>query len=148
MSDKKVFFIDLSYCNGCGNCQLACKDEHAWNDWMPYSKPQPATGHFWLKLDQETCGSAPKLRINYTPKMCNHCDNAPCLTAAKNNAVYRRDDGLIIIDPEKAKGQKELVDACPYGAIFWNDEEDLPQKCTGCAHLLDNGYKLPWCKRS
>jgi Fe-S-cluster-containing dehydrogenase component len=66
------------------------------------------------------------------------------MKAAKNDAVYRREDGLIIIDPEKAKGQKQIVDACPYGAVFWNEELDIPQKCTGCAHLLDNG-EIPHC---
>ena len=31
-------------CNGCYCCQIACKDEHVANDWMPYAKPQPDTG--------------------------------------------------------------------------------------------------------
>jgi len=145
---KKVFLIDLSYCNGCGNCQLACKDEHAGNDWPPYALAQPEIGQFWLKLDQKTCGSAPKLKINYKPRLCNHCENAPCIAAATGGAVYRREDGLVIIDPEKAKGQKQLADACPYGAIFWNEALSLPQKCTGCAHLLDNGGKMPRCVES
>lgn len=140
-----VFLIDLSLCNGCYNCQLACKDEHVDNDWSPYAKPQPETGQFWLKVDQKTCGTLPKLRINYTPKLCNHCRNAPCIDAAKDGAVYRREDGLVVIDPKKAAGQKQLVDACPYGAIYWNEELNLAQKCTGCAHLLDNGWKLPRC---
>ena len=140
-----VFYIDLSYCNGCGNCQLACKDEYVENEWMPYSMPQPETGQFWIRLTQKTCGSAPKVRIDYMPVMCGHCDNAPCIDASENGAVYRRDDGIVIIDPERAKGQRQIADACPYHAVFWNEELDIPQKCTGCAHLLDNGYKLPRC---
>jgi NAD-dependent dihydropyrimidine dehydrogenase PreA subunit len=51
----------------------------------------------------------------------------------------------VIIDPVKAQGQKHLVDACPYGAIWWNEEHTLPQKCTLCAHLLDEGWKEPRC---
>ena len=66
------------------------------------------------------------------------------MKAAKNGAVYKREDGLVIIDPEKAVGQKEIVDACPYGAVYWNEELSLPQKCTGCAHLLEEG-KAPRC---
>ena len=62
-----------------------------------------------------------------------------------NDAVYRRSDGIVIIDPEKSRGQKELVDSCPYGAIFWNEELQIPQKCTLCAHLLDKGWKEPRC---
>ena len=40
----KVMVIDLSICNGCHNCQIACKDEHVANDWTPIAKPQPDTG--------------------------------------------------------------------------------------------------------
>jgi nitrate reductase beta subunit len=82
-------------------------------------------------------------------EMCQHCDNAPCLAAAKNGEVYRRPDGLIIIDPEKSYGQRHIMNACPYGAIYWNDDLNIPQKCTGCAHLLDNeGWTEPRCVQS
>ena len=64
--------------------------------------------------------------------------------AAAPDAVYRRDDGLVIVDPEKAAGRRDLVEACPYGAIFWNGELAIPQKCTGCAHLVDAG-EAPHC---
>ena len=60
------------------------------------------------------------------PVMCNHCDDAPCMKAAKNGAVRKRADGIVIIDPEKAKGQKKIMQACPYGAIFWNEEKQHP----------------------
>ena len=142
---SKVFVIDVARCSGCYNCQLACKDEHVGNDWKPYAAPQPDIGQFWLKINENVCGTIPKVKIHYIPKLCNHCENAPCIAAAKDGAVYRRDDGLVIIDPEKAVGQKQLLEACPYGAIYWNEELNLPQKCTGCAHLLDNDYKLPRC---
>lgn len=142
---SKVFCVDVAKCSGCYNCQLSCKDEHAGNDWTPYAKPQPDIGQFWLKLQENVCGSIPKVRIHYYPNLCNHCRNAPCIEAAKDGAVYRRDDGLVIIDPEKAAGQKQLADACPYGAIYYNEELNLCQKCTGCAHLLDNGHAVPRC---
>jgi NAD-dependent dihydropyrimidine dehydrogenase PreA subunit len=51
----------------------------------------------------------------------------------------------VIIDPEKAKGQKDIVASCPYRVIYWNEKLDLPQKCTMCAHLLDAGWKEPRC---
>jgi NAD-dependent dihydropyrimidine dehydrogenase PreA subunit len=37
------------------------------------------------------------------------------------------------------------VDACPYHAIYFNEDLNIAQKCTGCAHLLDNGWKVPRC---
>lgn len=141
----KVFVIDVARCSGCHNCQLACKDEHCENDWRPYAAPQPPTGQFWCKVTDHPRGSIPKVKIHYIPTLCNHCKEAPCLSATQNGAVYRRPDGLVVIDPEKAVGQKALAEACPYGAIYWNEDLSLPQKCTGCAHLLDHGYAKPRC---
>jgi NAD-dependent dihydropyrimidine dehydrogenase PreA subunit len=72
-----------------------------------------------------------------------HCDDAPCVTA--DGAVHKREDGLVIIDPVKAKGRKEIIATCPYGVIYWNEELGLPQKCTGCAHLMDDGWAETRC---
>ncbi len=68
----------------------------------------------------------PMIDIAYVPTMCNHCDDAPCV-AKGGGAVTKRDDGIVLIDPEKAKGRKDLVDACPYGHIWWNEEHQVPQ---------------------
>ena len=142
---RKAFVFDVARCSGCYCCQLACKDEHCGNDFTPIAAPQPDIGQFWIKVKDYVNGSAPKVAVHYVPEMCNHCEKCSLLAIAKDGDVYRREDGLIIIDPVKAKGRKELATACPYGAVYWNAELDIPQKCTGCAHLLDNGYKLPRC---
>ena len=145
----KVFVIDVTRCNGCYNCQIGCKDEHCGNDWMPYTKPQPDTGHFWGRLDERVRGTIPKVKIAYIFVPCQHCNNAPCISACKiENGIYRRPDGLVIIDPQKCTGCKNCVDACPYRAIYYNTDLNLAQKCTGCAHLLDRkeeAFKEPRC---
>lgn len=141
----KAIIVDLARCNGCFNCQLACKDEHCGNDWRPYAAPQPQTGQFWCEVKQRERGRVPVVAVAYTPTFCGMCDDAPCIAAAKDGAVYRRDDGIVVIDPEKACGQEQLVAACPHHRIFWNEDEQLPQKCTGCAHLLDDGWEKPRC---
>jgi len=110
---KRAFLIiDVARCEDCNDCFLACKDEHAGNDFPPYSAAQPRQA---------------------------------CLKAATGGAVYQREDGIVIIDPVKAKGQKAIVASCPYGAVWWNEELQVPQKCTFCAHLLDDGWKEPRC---
>ena len=38
-----------------------------------------------------------------------------------------------------------MVDACPYRVIYWNEEKNIPRKCTFCPHLLDEGWKEPRC---
>jgi tetrathionate reductase subunit B len=142
----KAFVIDLSICNGCYCCQIACKDEHCGNDWTPYAKPQPDTGQFWLGIKETVRGTVPKVMVSYLPMMCAHCDNAPCMKECKiEGAIYKRDDGLVVIDPEKCTGCQLCVDACPYDAIFFNSNLNIAQKCTGCAHLLDDGWEVPRC---
>jgi len=146
MTDKKAFVIDVSICNGCYCCQIACKDEHVGNDWMPYARPQPDTGQFWLKLNEFVKGTVPKVKMHYLPVMCMHCDDAPCVSACPiESVIYKRDDGLLIIDPEKCTGCRNCVDSCPYGAVYFNEGLNIAQKCTGCAHLLDDGWKEPRC---
>jgi len=146
---KYAMAIDLNYCTGCYNCQIACKDEHVGNEFPPIAKSQPTFGHFWMSIKEvERVYSPSNIEVVYIPTPCRHCDEPACMKAAKDGAIYKRDDGIVIIDPEKAKGRKELVDACPYGAIFWNEEEGIPQKCTFCAHLLDDGWKEPRCAQS
>jgi tetrathionate reductase subunit B len=143
---KKVFVIDIAKCNGCHTCQVACKDEHVGNDWTPIAKSQPETGHFWLKLEQRVRGTVPKVKVAYRPHLCNHCGEAPCMEACPaEEAIYRRKDGLIIIDPVKCTGCRLCVDACPHKTIYFNEELNIAQKCTGCAHLLDEGWKEPRC---
>jgi hypothetical protein len=41
----------------------------------------------------------------------------------------------------KAKGRKDLVESCPYGHIWWNEELQLPQAWPFDAHLLDQGWQ-------
>ena len=143
---KKVFVIDMAICNGCYACQFVCKDEHVGNDWTPIAKPEPDIGQFWIKMDEQVHGSVPKVKVSYRPHLCMHCDDAPCMEACSvNGAIYKRDDGLVIVNPEKCTGCRNCVDACPYGAIYFNEDLNIAQKCTGCAHLLDNGWTEPRC---
>jgi len=145
----KVFVVDTTMCNGCYSCQIACKDEHCGNDWSPYAKPQPDTGQFWLKMNEYVRGNVPHVKMAYVARMCQHCEDAPCMAACGvEGAMYTRDDGLVIIDPKKCNGCMNCVDACPYGAIYMNNSLNVAQKCTGCAHLLDRedgSWTVPRC---
>ena len=123
---------------------MACKDEHFENTYLPYTKDQPETGHFWIKVNVVERGKLPKLKIAPIPLPCMHCDDPPCVKAATGGAVYKRPDGVVIIDPVKSVGQWQIVDSCPYGVIYWNEQLDIPQKCTLCAHRIDAG-KQPKC---
>ena len=142
----KVLIINYDICNGCYNCQIACKDEHCANDWSPIAKPQPDTGHFWNKIYDNVRGQVPKVKVTYEHSICQHCDDAPCIDACKQKAIYKRDDGAVIIDPQKCRGHQLCIEACPYeNVIYYNQDLLISQKCTFCAHLLDDGWEEPRC---
>lgn len=144
---KWNLIVDVALCNGCYNCFMAAKDEYVGNDAPGYFAAQPSAGHQWIAVEHIERGQVPVTQVSYLPKMCNHCDDAPCLKAATNGAVTKRADGIVLIDPVKAKGQQQIVAACPYGAVFWNEEAQLPQAWPFDAHLLDTGWKRPRCEQ-
>ena len=139
--------IDVALCHDCNNCFLADKDEYVGNDFPPYSVAQPWSGHRWMNIKRKERGQYPIVQVAYLPLPCQHCSDAPCMKDSPEGTIYRREDGLVIIDPRKAKGHKEIVDTCPYGVIYWNQELEVPQKCTGCAHLIDEGWTETRCSQ-
>ena len=141
---KWMMIVDVPKCNNCQNCVMAVKDEYVGNDFPGYSVAQPWAGHEWITVDRHVRGSGSMVDVTYVPRMCNHCDNAPCI-AASGGAISKREDGIVLIDPVKSKGRRDLVKACPYGAIWWNEEQQVPQHWTFDAHLIDGGWNEPRC---
>jgi Fe-S-cluster-containing dehydrogenase component len=132
----------------CYNCFVACRDEHC-GFATEVSAAQPHMGHFWMRIvEWERGDDNRRVKTATVPTPCAHCENPPCAAAAKDGAVFTRPDGIVLIDPEKAKGERGVADSCPIGAIYWNEELQIPQKCTMCAHLLDRGYTEPRCVES
>ncbi|UCV17774.1 4Fe-4S dicluster domain-containing protein [Ferribacterium limneticum] len=142
MSAKWNLIVDVASCSNCGNCVLAVKDEYVGNDFPGYSAAQPQSGHKWLWVERVVRGSGTAVDVAHVPMACNHCDDAPCQKAAPD-AVTKRDDGIVIFDPIKAVGRRDLVEVCPYGAVSWNSEKQLPQIWPFDAHLLDAGWSNP-----
>jgi Fe-S-cluster-containing dehydrogenase component len=137
---KWNMIIDVAECTNCNLCTLAAMDEYVGNEFPGYSAPMPKHGHKWINILQKERGQVPAVDIAYVPTMCNHCDDAPCI-AKGGGAVKKRGDGIVLIDPVKAKGRKDLVDSCPYGQIWWNEELQVPQAWTFDAHLIDDGWR-------
>ena len=140
----KTILIDVDRCVQCCNCQIACKDEHCGNDWLPVATAQ-GKGQFWIRIDQNEVGSGTLTRVTRVPLLCQHCANPSCMAACPNGAITQRADGVVLIDPTDCEGCGACREACPYAAISQNAEAGISQKCTLCAHLLDNGWDRPRC---
>jgi Fe-S-cluster-containing dehydrogenase component len=123
---------------------MACKDEHCGYD-SALSKAQPMMGQKWIDVREwERGDSSRRVKTASVPTLCAHCKEPDCMKVAKDGAVYKREGGVVIIDPEKSKGQKQIADACPIGAVYWNEELEIPQKCTMCAELLEDPEYLSY----
>ena len=138
------FAIDVEKCTGCSLCIVACKDEYVDKSYNPWSKPQPEGDHFWIKIESLERGEIPRVKVQHLPIMCQHCEDAPCVTACPEAAIKTRGDGMVWIDPELCTGCGDCQPACPYDVIYKNEELNIAQKCNGCAHRLDN-QELPRC---
>jgi len=158
--------VRTELCIGCKVCTLACKDEFEGNSYGSYSVATPSTsvtygpnfyptpsaslslvvqaGQEWISVQSKETGTYPNAKAKYIPTPCVQCDSAPCIAASTGGAVFTRPDKIVLIDPVKSASQKQIVASCPYNKIFWNDSAGIPQKCTFCAHLVDQG-KNPKC---
>lgn len=145
--DKWNLIINVGRCENCHNCVIAQRDEHVGNDYPGYAAPASLASEAPIRILRRVQGRSPMVEATYLPVLCNHCDDAPCMKVA-GDAIRKRDDGIVIIDPVKAKGRKDIVRSCPYKAIVWNEELQLPQTWIFDAHLLDSGWKRPRCQQS
>jgi Fe-S-cluster-containing dehydrogenase component len=140
--------VDVSLCVNCRNCVISTKDEYMGNTFPGYAAPHPPEGLDTIHVERHVRGEGSLVDVTYIPQMCNHCDNAPCVKAAADGAIYKRTDGVVVIDPEKSRGRRDLVKTCPYGMIEWNEQEQVPQNWNFDAHLLDAGWKEPRCAQA
>jgi len=141
-SPKWNLVVDVARCTNCNTCYMTLLDEYVGNSFPGYSGPCPRHGHHWIRLQTRERGAGSLMDVAYLFTTCNQCDEPPCLKAAPE-CVRKREDGIVLLDPEKSKGRDDLPAACPYGHIWWNNEARLPQKWSWDAHLLDQGWKEP-----
>jgi Fe-S-cluster-containing dehydrogenase component len=127
-------FIDYDLCFGCYACEVACKQEN-----------QLPVGPKWISV--KTVGpkmAAGKLVMDFIPMTCRHCSNAPCITACPEDAITKRNDGIVLITSELCIGCLACIEVCPFGAPQFNAEREIVEKCHLCHHRLDRGLQ-PAC---
>ncbi|WP_456327157.1 sulfate reduction electron transfer complex DsrMKJOP subunit DsrO [Archaeoglobus sp.] len=126
--------IDLNKCIGCQSCVTACIHE---ND-VPYEVGQRTYVNYIVT------GEFPNVSIHYMHRICQHCENPPCVHVCPTGASYKREDGIVLIDYDLCIGCKYCMVACPYNARYFHPLRHTPDKCTFCAHRVDKGLK-PAC---
>ncbi len=96
----------------------------------------------WVKYVEQ--GEFPDVRRSFAVLRCNQCSAAPCITICPVNAIHKRSDGIVDIDPKACIGCKACLQGCPYDALYIHDTKGTAQKCHFCAHRVEIGL-APAC---
>ena len=127
------FAIDQRTCIGCHACTVACKTEH-----------EVPLGQFRTWVKYVDSGTFPDSRRDFGVMRCNHCTDAPCVKICPTGALFTRDDGIVDFDSSVCIGCKSCQQACPYDAIYIDEDTHTAAKCNFCAHRVDDGLE-PAC---
>ena len=149
--------VQIDKCIGCGRCVEACKAEnnvlrepYFFRTWVE---------RYALGSDGEVTVDSPEggikgfeplaegqniLRSFFVPKLCNQCDNPPCVQVCPVGATYKTPDGVILVDADYCIGCRYCIQACPYGARYLDPRSKTANKCTFCYHRVTRGL-LPAC---
>lgn len=121
-------------CWGCKACEVACKQENKTPD-----------GIRFISITEEW-GKKPDGQPYFTfrANICRHCENPPCVDTCPAGAIEKREDGIVILNEDECTGCASCVDACPYNAISFSDQEGKAKKCNMCYKRVDNGL-IPAC---
>lgn len=128
--------IDVRKCVGCMSCSVSCKMENG----VPFG-----VFRAWVNMAEK--GSYPDVRRYFLPRLCNHCENPPCVPVCPVKATYYNQDGRVVIDREKCIGCGYCLEACPYNARFANAVSKTADKCDFCEHLTSAG-EAPACVKN
>lgn len=128
-----AMLIDLRRCIGCHACSAACICENN----VPQEQFKTFVAEYEISKNDEIYKA-------FLPELCNHCDNPPCVSVCPTGATFKRLDGLVLVDNTICWGCSFCVNACPYDKRFINKNTKVVDKCTFCAHKLDNN-ELPAC---
>jgi Fe-S-cluster-containing hydrogenase component 2 len=68
-----------------------------------------------------------------TPIICRHCDDAPCIEACPEKAIFSDPkNGTVQLREDLCIGCKSCLAVCPYEAIFFDDLNKTAFKCDLC----------------
>ena len=135
--------IDLESCTGCKACMTVCKGNHN----IPYGKYE-GREYYRLWPEEKEIGSYPYVIRNLTPWLCMQCTEPPCVSACPiSGALSQRSDGIVVIDKSLCDGCRQCLMACPYGALYFRNDNNVVDKCDLCVENIDDGT-MPECVKA
>jgi Fe-S-cluster-containing dehydrogenase component len=85
-----------------------------------------------------------KLTFSFRAHVCQHCDDPPCAEVCPEDAITKREDGIVVLDHQECNGCELCIEECDYDALTFDREEQTMLKCNLCHHRVDRGL-IPAC---
>ncbi len=108
---EKQLLLDPGRCIGCKSCAAACFFGHV-----------ETAGLFYEEVEESSA----------MPMVCRQCEEAPCVLACPNEAMYEDQSGIVRRSVVRCTGCRCCYLACPFGVI-----DDITRhqvgKCDLCA---------------
>jgi tetrathionate reductase subunit B len=149
--------IQIDKCIGCGRCVEACKEENnvprepfffrTWVErYIIRKNGETEVNNIDPRITKTISTEAEQdiLRSFFVPKLCNQCENPPCVQVCPVGATFKTEDGVVLVDENRCIGCRYCIQACPYGARYLHPEKEVADKCTFCYHRITKGL-LPAC---
>ena len=151
------FAVDVDKCIGCARCVDACKTENNVPRHPFYFRTW--VERYIIKKDGEVLVDSPNGGLDgypppkddsdiaktfFVPKLCNLCENSPCVQVCPVGATFKTEDGIVLIDRDYCIGCRYCIQACPYGTRYYHPELQVADKCNLCYHRIKKGLK-PAC---
>ena len=126
--------IDNNLCWGCKTCEVACKQEN-----------RAPEGIKLIHVSEDGPRLVDgKLDFRFQVSLFRHCDDPPCADACPDEAIRKRDDGIVILNTDRCTGCQACIAECPYDAIAYDHRQNIAKKCNLCHHRIDQGL-IPAC---
>ena len=137
-----AFFVNSDACSGCKTCQVACKDKNDLRPSVHWRRVIEVTAGLWQKKAE---GGWTHSVLAYNLSVaCHHCDEPVCGKQCTTEAIWKRPDGIVLIEQSRCVKCHKCRADCPYQAIRYDADANQVTKCDGCIDRLAAG-RLPAC---
>ena len=132
--------IDINSCTGCNACVIGCMAE---NNSPVIGKEQMGVGRNMQWIEVDTYFNAPHednpdlVDTYFQPRLCMHCENAPCELVCPVAATVHDAEGLNVMVYNRCVGTRYCGNNCPYKVRHFN-YLDYSDQVTPSLKLLNN----------